>query len=227
MATLSHFPVHVRCRVLILARSFKPGGWCVAGKVIGSSRHGRWIRLVGRDTTEGVSSDCLRLDRSGEIASPLDLLDVSLVSYRPYLFQRENFELGGDGVQRVSHLGTAAVLDLVDQPQALWRSRYVPKSDRMPLYEAQRELDSLRLIRCRGVKIYPLEVEGKRRKFRAQFVHQGVAYDLSVTDPAAQRLVAGMPGGCIIPDALLTLSLGVPFHDYCYKLVAGLIPVNG
>lgn len=224
MALLPNSPVLQRCRVLILARSYKPGGWCVAGKIIGSRQHGQWVRLVGSDTSEGISSHRLRINQSNELASPLDLLDLSLVMHRPYLYQHENFELGTEAVQRVSHLCAEDAIDLADPNQCFWRSRYLCKTDRLPLSDALQEQHSLLLMRCRHVRICP--VDSSLRKFRAQFSHQGVAYDLAITDPNVAQLAAGMPGGRMIPDALLTLSLGVPFHNYCYKLVASLIPVS-
>ncbi len=224
MALLPNPQIHQRCRVLILARSYKPGGWCVAGKIIGSRQHGQWVRLVGSETSEGISGQRLRINASNDLASPLDLLDLSLVMHRPYLFQHENFELGRGGLQRVSHLCAEDAIDLADPNQSLWRSRYLCKTDRMPLSDALQEQHSLLLIRCSRVRIS--RDFWKPHKFRAQFSHQGVAYDLSITDPNVAQLVAGMPGGRMIPDALLTLSLGVPFRDYCYKLVASLIPVN-
>jgi hypothetical protein len=224
MALLSNPHVHQRCRVLILARSYRPGGWCVAGKIIGSRQHGQWVRLVGRDTTVGISADRICVNSSNELASPLDLLDLSLVMHRPYLYQHENFELGTEGVRRVSHLTAEDAIDLTDTTQHFWRSRYSCKTDRLPLSDALHEQHSLLLIRCGQVRIYP--VDSSMRKIRAQFSYQGVAYDLSITDPGVAQLVAGKPNGRMIPDALLTLSLGAPFHNYCYKLVASLIPVN-
>jgi hypothetical protein len=224
MALLPNSQVHQRYRVLILARSYKPGGWCVAGKIMGSRQHGQWVRLVGSDTTEGISADRLRINHSSELASPLDLIDLSLAMHRPYLYQHENFELGTDAVQRVSHLCAEDALVLADQTQYFWRSKYLCKTDRLPLSDALQEQHSLLLIRCRQVRICP--VDSSLRKFRAQFAYQGVAYDLAITDPRVAQIAAGMPGGRMIPDALLTLSLSVPFHNYCYKLVASLIPVN-
>ncbi|MBU3696541.1 hypothetical protein [Dechloromonas sp.] len=224
MATLSTPSNPRRYSVLILARSYKLGAWCVAGKIIGTRQHGKWVRLVGRDTTEGISSDRLRLANSTGLASPLDLLDLSLASCRPYLYQRENVELGPDALHRISHLDAEDAIELADSPQNLWRSRQVSEANRLPLSDALHEQNSLTLIRCSNVRIY--SVAPAQRKFRARFVHQNETYDLPVTDPDVQRLAAGMPRGRLIPDALLTLSLGLPFHNYCYKLVASLIPVN-
>lgn len=223
MALLSNPPAHQRFRVLILARSYKLGAWCVAGKIIGSSQHGKWVRLVGRNATDGISSDRLRIAQSNDLASPLDLLDLSLVTPRPYLYQRENVELSAEAVHRVSHLCAEDAIGLTDEPQPLWPSRQMCGTHKLPLSDALQEQNSLTLIRCK-VRIYP--VNSLHRKFRAQFAHQGVAYDLPVTDPGVAQLAAGLPRGGMIPDALLTLSLGLPFHDYCYKLVASLIPVN-
>lgn len=224
MALLSHSPHHQRFRVLILARSYKLGAWCVAGKIIGSNQHGKWVRLVGSNTTEGIPSERIRIGKANDLASPLDLVDLSLVMHRPYLYQRENFELSSDAVHRISHLCAEDAIALADQPSQLWKSRYMGMTSKLPLSDALQEQNSLVLIRCSNVRIYP--VDSLHRKFRVRFAHLGVAYDLPVTDPKVALLAEGMPGGRMIPDALLTLSLGLPFHDYCYKLVASLIPVN-
>lgn len=49
-----------------------------------------------------------------------------------------------------------------------------------------------------------------------------------VTDPAYERTYLKKEDGCYELDkSFLTVSLGEPFQDYCYKLIATVIPHGG
>jgi len=55
--------------------------------------------------------------------------------------------------------------------------------------------------------------------------HGGDEYALWVTDPSYERSYLARPDGDYeIGESFLTISLGEPFNDCCYKLVAAIIP---
>ncbi len=56
------------------------------------------------------------------------------------------------------------------------------------------------------------------------FSFDGTSYALRVTDPYIERRFLSFPDGeHDLPEAFLTISLGEPFKEHCYKLVAAII----
>jgi len=102
-------------------------------------------------------------------------------------------------------------------------------ADRVP--EGTRARASLALIRTQELEW--VVVGGESRKTRVRFVVSGCTYELGLTDDYLERKLHHLgPGtyameacGLFSPDqeVLLTVSLGEPFHGYCYKLVAAVI----
>jgi hypothetical protein len=79
------------------------------------------------------------------------------------------------------------------------------------------------------------EWDGRAEKYRTRvrFSVDGTAYDLPLTDLHYSRILRGMGEGayalaqlgCRAPHGLrLLVTLGEPFHGFCYKMVASLLP---
>ena len=63
-----------------------------------------------------------------------------------------------------------------------------------------------------------------KRRVQARFSHSGWEYRLWVTDPGYERKYLAQPDGDhLIGDCFITVSLGEPFNDACYKLVAAIL----
>ena len=75
----------------------------------------------------------------------------------------------------------------------------------------------------------PGEVFGSgKRRVQGRFDHTGSSYALWVTDPTWERRYLSQPDGSYeIGECCLTVSLGEPFGDACYKLIAAVIPLVG
>jgi hypothetical protein len=72
----------------------------------------------------------------------------------------------------------------------------------------------------------PVEAFGNlKRRVQARFHHGGDECALWVTDPGYERTYLARPDSNYeIGESFLTISLGEPYNDYCYKLVAAIIP---
>jgi hypothetical protein len=67
-----------------------------------------------------------------------------------------------------------------------------------------------------------------KRRVQGQFRHCETDYQLWVTDPVYERAyLAKTDGNYEIGETLLTISLGEPYNDACYKLIAAIIERAG
>lgn len=225
MAYSSSPPVAQAERLLILARSFKRGGWCVAGKIARGTQRGQWVRPVGTNAVAGLNGSSVALDGDRRFAAPLDLADVPLGDRVPIFHQSENFRLS-DGRWHLAGAGEISLaLALVDSPPDLWGSARFGQNDRLALDQAMKQPGSLLLVRVNGFRLERVESPWGR-KLRGRFAYHGIRYDLAVTDPAAARLLPFGAGGADVGDVLLTLSLALPHEGNCYKLVAAVLPIE-
>ena len=71
----------------------------------------------------------------------------------------------------------------------------------------------------------PGEAFGNRkRRVQGRFGHAGRQYALWVTDPVCERrYLAKLDGDYRFGRCFLTISLGEPFQEHCYKLIAAVI----
>jgi hypothetical protein len=59
---------------------------------------------------------------------------------------------------------------------------------------------------------------------QGRFRHDGTDYWLWVTDPLYERTYLAQPDGDYeIGESFLTVSLGEPHNDACYKLIAAIV----
>ena len=66
-----------------------------------------------------------------------------------------------------------------------------------------------------------------KRRVQGRFRHAGQEYALWVTDPGFERAYLAKPNGIYdINECYLTISLGEPYQDACYKLIAAIIPAT-
>ena len=64
-----------------------------------------------------------------------------------------------------------------------------------------------------------------KRRVQGRFQHAGREYTLWVTDPGWERTyLTKLDGTYDVGECHLTISLGEPYQDACYKLIAAIIP---
>ena len=214
-------------RIVCLANSWKPGGYCVAGReILPNGRVEAWVRPVSHRQGEEVSVEEQRYPDGG-LPQLLDVVDVPLLVHTPHHHQRENWLLNPRARwKKAGALAPQELSRLADVSAPLWvngHSTQRGQNDRMPVEVARKVAGSLRLIRVDSV-LFEVWNDGNRDRVRGRFSFNGDEYALGVTDPVcAGRLEAQGAGEHPRGKAWLTVSLGEEFHGYCYKLVAGVI----
>ena len=215
--------------LVILASSHKLGGICLAGKLFTRST-GQWVRPVSAHESRALKSDWLQ-HAAGTIPPVGMCLSVPLGQPLPENHQRENHTIESGPWARIGQLQAEDLIPLVDPDERLWQDDWHShrgRNDRIPDSIVRRACNaSLRLIKPVGLR-FQLDHQPDRIALRALFDHAGQRYALAVTDDVAVRrwrgrLDRGHDGHA---DALLTISLGLPFHGFCYKLVAGVIELD-
>lgn len=218
-------------RLLCLANSRKLNGRCIAGREFLDGSPGAWVRPVSARANQEVS-EYERQYQDGSDPTLLDVIDVPLLEPCPKGFQQENWLL--DPEQYWTRVDTCSWEDLERFCEAvgpLWRngsSTYHGANDRIPLRDAAQERSSLRLIYVESVRLQvfaPGEAFGNRkRRVQASFRFDRTYYSLWVTDPNVERpYLARADGNYSLGECYLTISLGEPFNDHCYKLVAAIV----
>ena len=223
----------VKKQFVVLANSIKKGHGafrCIAGREIVDESDGdwileEWIRPVSSSTlNEGALSAKHFTFDDGSLARCLDVVECHCTHSMENAAQPENWLLDESVVWRkLGRIETESLYGLVDEPANLWLQPY-ERTDRVaPSYLPIQPLrQSLVLIRVSNGRLH---ANGKG--YRLWFTHNGVHYDLCVTDPRiCTELV--QRNGEVVKDAIACISLTQPFSGmyqptpYHYKLVASL-----
>jgi hypothetical protein len=218
-------------RMVCLANSRKLQGRCVAGRELNAGVVGAWIRPVSDRAAEEVS-EYERQYQDGSDPRVLDIIQVPLIEARPKDYQQENWLLDPQlyWVKRGT-LGWEGLSSFQDRRGPLWISGYSSYNglnDRIPLAQAIELRSSLKLIHVRSLELKvfaPGEAFGNtKRRVQSRFAFDGMDYWLWVTDPIVERqYLAESDGEYEVGEAYLTISIGEPYQDYSYKLVATVI----
>ena len=99
------------------------------------------------------------------------------------------------------------------------------ENDRIPLSLMKKIVSSLRLIRVDRLELSVITYssdERVQRSMRGRFRYAQTDYSLRVTDPVYEQRYTD-DGNYPIDESYLTVSLGEPFEDYSYKLIAAVI----
>jgi hypothetical protein len=213
-------------RVVCLANSRKTRGKCIAGRVINGDRAQEWIRPVSDREHEEVN-DTERMCTDGREPDLLDVLEIPLLGPVPHTYQTENWRL--DPTRRWKRLATcgSSILEqCAETPQVLWRNGYSSgsaRNDRIPIPEANEFDRSLHLIHLDGIVVRVYSSYGYR-KLQGKFRYNEHDYALRITDPRIEDTYRERPyGSYSLSNVFATISLGEPFGDYVYKLIAAVI----
>jgi hypothetical protein len=219
-------------RLLCVANSRKLNGRCVAGiELSGSNRRVGWIRPVSAREHEEVS-EYERQYEDGSDPRVLDVMNVPLLEARSKGYQQENWLLDPDHYWQKVARASWSDLERVGEPVSpLWidgYSTYNGRNDRIPLAQVTGLTSSLRLVRVDQLRLSvfkPGEAFGNpKRRVQGRFIHSGTEYRLWVTDPRYEReYLAKSDAEYEIGESYVTVSLGEPHNDACYKLVAAIM----
>ena len=219
-------------RIVCLANSRKLNGRCIAGRELTvDDTPGPWIRPVS-DREHQEVSEYERQYPDGSDPKLLDIVEVPLLQHCPASYQRENWLLDPQYYwRRLGKYSWQHLTSLAGPAGPLWRNgshSYNGTNDRIALADTASETSSLKLVRVDAIRLHvfaPGEAFGNsKRRVQAKVRFAGVAYALWVTDPVIERRYLALDDGFYdLPESCLTVSLGEPFDDYCYKLVAAVM----
>ncbi len=215
-------------RIICLANSRKLSGRCIAGREWTEVGAGAWIRPVSSRINQEVS-EYERQYEDGSDPRVLDIIDVPVLKSLPQGWQTENWLLDPEIYWR--KWGTFPLHDLsrlVNPDMSLWidgESTWHGRNDCLPPAPTSSLAGSLQLIAVARVELavfQPGRAFGNNKKrVQARFIHSGTNYALWVTDPGYEKAYLRKPNGIYKIDACyLTVSVGEPYNDRCYKLVA-------
>jgi hypothetical protein len=202
----------------------------VAGKELRGKEVGEWIRPVSKEETGELSIKDRRLQNDQE-PMLLDIITIPLLEHTPHSYQTENYLIAKH--QRWKKQGIFPCSDLpslCDPVDSLWINGHHSSgglNDRMPLAMVKESLSSsLLLIKPSALSIIVENDLYVKLKVQVELTFNEEKYRLMVTDPAVEHKYLEAPSGKYTverDDVCLCLSIGEPYKDYCYKLVAGMI----
>lgn len=219
--------------MICLANSRKRSGRCVAGRVIGRTTIGGWIRPVSNRESRELTLGDQRFE-NGETPKVLDIIRVPMIEPRPHAFQTENHLIDPRYYwafeRRAAVEEVRAAVEHFDGP--LWENGSSTNhglNDQVPATRAAEFQYSLHLIEVNDLSLrVALEGAGfpnARRKVRGHFTLNRSRYQLAVTDPRVENTyLAGEDGDFPVGNATLCISLGEPYRGYAYKLIAAIVP---
>jgi hypothetical protein len=226
-----------RRRIICLANSRKPGGRCIAGKMYFQGKFGKWLRPVSAREGEELS-EVERLVGLETEPAMLDVLEFSIITAKPSHHQTENWIINPKlGMQKVGGISPQDLMLVLDEPISLWivgSSSKRGKNDFVPEDRIEEVTDSLLIINPTFFAIHVLTddfVGRQSRQVRGEFSHNGVEYNLKITDPVVEIKYRAREDGIYkIQNALLTISLTEkifrPRYNHSagfYKVIAGVI----
>ena len=236
--------------MLVLAKSYKRGGFCIAGIEVGYAANGgqvlkrNWLRPVAADysdkCTEPMPKSVCGSFRVG------DVVQLDLVAPRPMVAQPENWLWQGSDIHLAHRSANPIALQTIaNSANSIWCDPATGRDDQISAsYAKSQEIDSSLMLVAPQNLVLTLELSqtatGTRRRILASFVHKGQAFQrIAVTDPAVFAVFCNqfpsVPGAWVQKtlnhndNYWLTLSLspafGTPAHHYV--LVAAVIDHTG
>jgi hypothetical protein len=215
--------------ILCLANARKLAGRCVAGlRVDGTG----WVRPVSKLHDGILNAAHVFLD-NGKEAAVLNVIEMGLKSPRPDFHQPENWLLDGSvwKLAKSTAADHAAILRsaIVSGPELL--RGYTDRVACADLRQKNAEA-SLAVIAPKRLDLVLHKKSDGTQRVRGRFWLGDRAhschYDLSLTDPPWEKKVL-QEGSQTLSQTdgkfLVTISLGEPFHDCCYKVIAAIIHV--
>jgi hypothetical protein len=216
---------------ICLANSRKYTQRCVAGiELVKSSRKGYRYQIVKQDDDNPIWIRPVSSSEHGEVSSELvdhikllDIVEVNVTGAIPQGYQSENVLFDNhrlEVVERIDKLETLVEKLLgVNKPDLFGnkeRAVHVDDIDQVNY--------SLVLIKPAYVEIFETTSSKGNPQIRSRFVYEGASYDLPITDFEFEEKFRQNPDLLqTCTNIYFTISLGVVFNDWHYKLIAGVI----
>ncbi|ENZ02484.1 hypothetical protein HMPREF1092_01719 [Clostridium thermobutyricum] len=213
--------------VIILTKSDKNGGYCVAGI---DKENGKFIRLVSEDKDSNFALNDNDLIYEGEEnqVEIMDIIRVQLKGKQNCGYQPENYII--DDNYYIEKVGTATKKEISNY---LMNQDYIfyNASNFVHIEEIEKQLKKYSLIMFKVCELKLWIDRFKPHRITANFFHNGHEYsfikitDHSLTQKYHEKVLKSSPRPFILNNAILVMSLasdykGIGEH---YKIVANII----
>jgi len=226
-------------QILCLANSSKYQGRCIAG--LRKDGLG-WIRPVSSHIHGTLFSTEYQLPNQQE-PRLLDILEIDFIRPLPEVHQPENWLIDPTPWRLIDRLDTLSLTQKqknIDFLQSIATTKPYIFNDfehKIPYSHLLTHPLESSLVLVKPEKLsFKLKTE-PQWKLKASFYLKNSHYYLPVTDPLFIKKMQNFSDGDYPVEELalpgvnsehifLTISLGEPFYDYCYKLVAAVISIG-
>ena len=222
--------------IVVLAKSYKQGGWCIAGREINLDLKantfdvsGGWVRPVSDDNAHhGALLDMHCAFADGSTPRIYDIVEVELQCPAPEIGQPENHSLTGKAWNRINDITPDAIHAFSEDVPDIWLEDQSNNYVTDVYAQFGNVSSSLVIIRPSDFQIHLSnnlnEYTGEfKKETRGAFTYKGVRYtDISITDPAIRKMLRNQYPAQGYPEIVTTLNAG----DNCY-LCCSLAPAWG
>jgi len=210
------------CTILILAKSYKQGGYCIAGREFilnadGKYSLGPWIRPVSNliDNKNPISAE-MCLMSNGHNVGVFDVVRIFLSREAPEAGQPENIIIDeAKSWQWLYKLNYSDITTHIETPNSLWLEQQSSPERVSSSVEFESSISqSLYLIQPKNLVItlsngYNDYQQGFHKEIHASFDYNGNKYvNLSVTDPKVRRMLNNQYPSEGQPDVSMNLKKG-------------------
>lgn len=206
-------------RLLILANSKKHNGRCIAGIDLDS---GRWIRPVsGTENGELSAVECsVSVRGSRRQVQSLDIIEVEVESKKPGIGHPEDVQTNHGHWKYLKSISTVEMRQLVDDYLDDSHELLFNREVSVPVEEARR--GNVKKSLCL-IKVNDAVFDSSfKNQLRVKFTYQDRKFNLPVTDESRWVFEAKRnPERTSKGPWYFTISLGTPFNDKMWKLIAG------
>ena len=214
--------------ILCLANSHKYNERCIAGvelskkdkdtfSLVKSDGEAKWMRPVSKRGHGEISSKIVNQMKL------LDIYEVEIIEECPAGFQSENVIILEKSLRYIKSIkperkNLNKIVNDITGPIFFNKGRAVIK-DKIHLLEKSLlfvKTDTLRFVPVKNIKV--------QDQLRIEFTHKNLIYNFPVTDVAFLKNYAQNPQIInSINEAYLTISLGLEFEGWHFKLIAGVV----
>lgn len=214
--------------ILILTKSCKNGGYCVAGIDLETKKS---VRLVSDDqgTQGALSKDDLRyIDGECQI---FDKIKVTIIREEPLLHQSENLLVDTSKcLKKLESVGIKDVLNVLENCKDMFPYIFKDTCPYLSENQVSNVNHSLEIVRVKNLKLYikTYNYDNKEKiKTKANFEYNGEQYnEISVTDSDYYNITDYNSN---INEAILIVSLPnkpIGNDKYYYKFIAKIIRLD-
>ena len=213
-------------KVIILTKSNKNGGYCVAGIDVNT---GEFIRLVSEDNDShyALSNSDLIYDDEKTYVEPMDIVIVQLKGKQNSWYQPENYIINDE--YYFLKVGTASENEvqnyLMNQKYIFYNSQNYIESR-----ELRKQLEKYSLVLFRVDELKMWRDKFKDRRITASFIYNDEEYrfikitDQILTEKYYDKVVSCEPSPYTLYNPILIMSLAPQHIDgRHYKLIANII----